>query len=148
MATARDLIKHKGKSHKILTISPDASAFKAMELMAEHNVGALLVEGTEGNIEGIVSERDFLRKLDVKGQAAKDTRVRDLMTSKVLYVESTQTLEECMALMNEKGIRHLPVYDGEKLIGLISIRDVLREIIIEQKSMISHLEHYIRGGAQ
>jgi CBS domain-containing protein len=148
MATARDLIKHKGESPQILTISPDASAFKAMELMAEHNVGALLVEGTDGNIEGIVSERDFLRKLDVQGHAAKETHVRDIMTGKVFYVECTQPIEACMALMNEKGIRHLPVYEDEKLIGLISIRDVLREIIAEQKSMISHLEHYIRGGAQ
>jgi CBS domain-containing protein len=147
MATARDLLKNQGKS-STWSIAPDATAFDAMKLMAEQNVGALLVKGADGNVEGILSERDFVRKLDVLDHAAKDTRVREIMTSKVLYVESTQSLEECMALMNEKHIRHLPVYDGEKLVGLISIRDVLREIIVEQKSMISHLEHYIRGGAQ
>jgi len=147
MANARDLLKNKGNSF-ILSIAPGATAFDAMKLMAEHNVGALLVQGVGGKVEGILSERDFLRKLDVQGQTAKDTRVRDIMTDKVLYVESSQSLEECMSLMNDKGIRHLPVYEGEKLLGLISIRDVLREIIAEQKSMISHLEHYILGGKQ
>ena len=145
MATARDLIKNKGE---IQSIAPDATAFEAMKLMAEYNVGALLVRNTAGDVEGIVSERDLMRKLDILGRSAKDTLIRDVMTSRVLYVESTQPLEECMALMSDKSIRHLPVYHGEKLIGLISIRDVLREIIAEQKSMISHLEYYIRGGAQ
>jgi CBS domain-containing protein len=147
MANARDLLKNKGNSF-ILSIAPNATAFDAMKLMAEHNVGALLVQGVGGKLEGILSERDFLRKLDVQGQTAKDTHVRDIMTDKVLYVESGQSLEECMSLMNDKGIRHLPVFEGEKLLGLISIRDVLREIIAEQKSMISHLEHYILGGKQ
>jgi CBS domain-containing protein len=147
MATARDLLKNQGRSSN-WSIAPDATAFDAMKLMAEQNVGALLIKGTDGELEGIISERDFTRKLDIQGRTAKDTRVREIMTEKVLYVESTQSLEDCMGLMNEKHIRHLPVYDGEKLIGLISIRDVLREIIVEQKSMISHLEHYIRGGAE
>ncbi len=147
MATARDLIKNKRRSPS-LSISPDATALQAMKLMAEHNIGALLVEGPDGKVMGILSERDFMRKLELQNRAASETFVREIMTERVLYVESTQSLDECMGLMNEKHIRHLPVYDGEKLIGLISIRDVLREIIIEQKSMISHLEHYIRGGAQ
>jgi CBS domain-containing protein len=145
MATARDLIKDRAKL-PAQWIAVDATAFDAMTLMAEFNVGALLVKGADGNIEGIVSERDFIRKLELQGRSAKETLVREIMTSKVLYVESTQSLEECMSLMSDKGIRHLPVYESEKLIGVISIRDVLREIISEQKSMISHLEHYIRGG--
>ena len=147
MATAHDLLKHQRRP-SILSVTPDATAFDAMKLMAEHNVGALLVEGADGKLEGILSERDFMRKLEVQGRSAKETYVREIMTERVLYVESTQLLEECMALMNDKRIRHLPVYEGEKLIGLISIRDVLREMVVEQKSMISHLEHYIRGGAQ
>ena len=145
--TARDLVKHKGKSPKILSIAPDATALDAMKLMAEYNVGALLVEGANG-IEGILSERDLVRKLDLQSRVAKDTLVREIMTTRVLYVECDQSLEACMALMNEKGIRHLPVYDSGNLGGMISIRDVLREIITEQKTMISYLEQYIRGGAQ
>lgn len=147
MTTARDLIKSK-ENASIFLISADATAFDAMKLMAEHNIGALLIKGLDGNIQGIVSERDFILKLEVLGRAPQETPISEIMTESVLYVESTQALEECMLLMNEKGIRHLPVFDGKKLIGMISIRDVLREIIIEQKTMIAHLEHYIQGGSQ
>lgn len=147
MATAHDLIKNKSKP-PILSIAPDASAFDAMKMMAEHNVGALLVFNEDGAVAGILSERDFARKLDVQGRNAKDAKVREIMTDKVLYVESSQSLEDCMALMSEKHIRHLPVFEDGKLLGLVSIRDVLREIIVEQESMISHLEHYILGGKQ
>ena len=147
MATARDLIKNK-ENASIFLISSGATAFDAMKLMAQHNIGALLVKGQNGSIEGIVSERDFILKLEVLGHIPQETPISQIMTGHVLYVESTQSLEECMSLMNEKAIRHLPVFDDKKLIGLISIRDVLREIIIEQKTMISHLEHYIRGGAE
>ncbi len=147
MATARDLIQNKRKL-PILSIAPDATAFEAMKMMAEHNVGALLVFNADGSVAGILSERDFARKLEVQGRRAQDTPVREIMTEKVLYVESSQSLEECMAIMNEKRVRHLPVFEDGKLLGLLSIRDVLREIITEQKSMISHLEHYILGGKQ
>jgi signal-transduction protein with cAMP-binding, CBS, and nucleotidyltransferase domain len=147
MANARDLLQNKVKL-PILSIAPDASAFDAMKMMAEYNVGALLVFNLDGSVAGILSERDFARKLEVLGRSAKDTQVREIMTDKVLYVESTQALEECMSLMSDMRIRHLPVFEDGKLIGLLSIRDVLREIITEQKSMISHLEHYILGGKQ
>jgi len=147
MATARDLISHKTKP-PLLSIAPDATALDAMKLMAQHNVGALLVFHPDGSLAGILSERDFARKLEVQGRTAQDALVREIMTDKVLYVESAQSLEECMALMNDVGVRHLPVLEGGKLLGLLSIRDVLREIITEQKSMISHLEHYIMGGKQ
>jgi len=147
MTTARDLIHNKDKP-PILSIAPDASAFDAMKMMAEHNVGALLVFNADGGVAGILSERDFARKLEVVGRAARETPVREIMTEKVLYVESSQSLEECMAVMSERGVRHLPVFENGKLLGLLSIRDVLREIITEQKSMISHLEHYILGGKQ
>jgi CBS domain-containing protein len=145
MATARDLIHHKTKP-PLLSIAPDASAFDAMKSMAEHNVGALLVFNPDGSLTGILSERDFARKLEVQGRSAGDTRVRDIMTDKVLYVEGGQSLEECMALMSDVGVRHLPVLDDGKILGLLSMRDVLREIIVEQKTMIAHLEHYIMGG--
>ena len=145
MATARDLIHNKTKP-PLLSIAPDASAFDAMKLMAEYNVGALLVFDADGALTGILSERDFARKLEVQGRTAGDTRVCEIMTDKVLYVEGSQSLEECMALMSDVGVRHLPVLDDGKILGLLSVRDVLREIIIEQKSMIAHLEHYIMGG--
>ena len=147
MTTARDLMRNKRKPD-ILSIAPDASAFEAMKMMAEQNVGALLVFNAAGEVAGILSERDFARKLEVQGRSAQDTKVRDLMTEKVLYVEAGQSLQECMAVMSDKRIRHLPVFEDGKLLGLLSIRDVLREIIAEQESMISHLEHYIMGGKQ
>ena len=144
MATARDLIKNKSVS-QILSISPDASVLEAIKMMAEHNVGAVLVESVADKVQGIMTERDVIIKLDAKDRSAASTKVRELMTDKVLYVESTQSVEECMELMNAKGIRHLPVYENGDLLGLISIRDVLREVIAEQKTMISHLENYISG---
>jgi CBS domain-containing protein len=144
MATARDLIKNKSVS-QILSISPDASVLEAIKMMAEHNVGAVLVESVADKVQGIMTERDVIIKLEAKDRSAAGTKVRELMTDKVLYVESTQSVEECMELMNAKGIRHLPVYENGDLLGLISIRDVLREVIAEQKTMISHLENYISG---
>ena len=144
MANARDLIKNKNVS-QILSISPDASVLEAIKMMAEHNVGAVLVESVADKVQGIMTERDVIIKLEAKDRSAATTKVRELMTDKVLYVESTQSVEECMELMNAKGIRHLPVYENGDLLGLISIRDVLREVIAEQKTMISHLENYISG---
>lgn len=144
MATARDLIKNKSVS-QILSISPDATALDAIKMMASHNVGALLVEVVADKVQGILTERDIVLKLDAQDRSASNTKVREIMTEKVLYVESTQSVEECMELMNTKGIRHLPVYEHGDLLGLISVRDVLREVIAEQKTMISHLENYISG---
>ena len=144
MATARDLIKNKTVS-QILSISPDATALDAIKLMAAHNVGAVLVEAVADKVQGILTERDIVLKLDAQERSAATTKVHEIMTGKVLYVESNQSVEECMELMNAKGIRHLPVYENGDLLGLISIRDVLREVIAEQKTMISHLENYISG---
>jgi CBS domain-containing protein len=144
MATARDLIKNKSVN-QILSISPDASVLDAIKLMAEHNVGAVLVEAVADKVQGIMTERDVILKLDAKSRSAESTKVREIMTDRVLYVESSQSVEECMELMNAKGIRHLPVYENGDLLGLISVRDVLREVIAEQKTMISHLENYISG---
>ncbi len=143
MAQVRDLLKAKSMDN-IFSVSQDASVLEAMKMMSERNIGAVLVMDG-GKIEGILSERDIVRKVDILGKTCATTRVREIMTEKVLYVEASQPLEECMALMTEKRIRHLPVMDSERLLGVISIGDVLREVIHEQKFMISQLEHYIRG---
>lgn len=145
MSTVRDMIRKKGS--EVFSISPDATVFEVMTIMAKHNTGALMVV-SNGKVEGIVSERDCVRKMDLEGRAAKSTKVSEIMTSKVVYVEAGQQLEECMALMIDKNIRHLPVYDGKDLLGLISIRDVLKEVIDVQKLMINQLEHYITGGGR
>lgn len=145
MSTVRDMIRKKGS--EVFSVSPDASVFEVMTIMAKHNTGALMVVNN-GKVEGIVSERDCVRKMDLEGRAAKSTKVSEIMTSKVVYVEAGQQLEECMALMIDKNIRHLPVYDGKDLLGLISIRDVLKEVIDVQKLMINQLEHYITGGGR
>ena len=101
-----------------------------------------------GDMVGILSERDCIRKVDLKGKSAKDTKVSEIMTSEVISVTCDQPLEVCEDLMMEKGIRHLPVYDGDKLVGLLSVRDVLREMNLMQKNMLSQLEHYITGGGR
>ena len=145
MATVRDMIRKKG--YEVFTITPEATVFEALNLMAEHNIGALLVM-TEDEINGIVSERDCIRKVDVKGRNAKDTKISEIMTSSVITVEADQPLEECMGLMIDRNIRHLPVCEGKKLLGVVSVRDVLREVIEVQQMMLSQLERYITGGGR
>jgi len=142
MITAGELIRKKGSD--IWAIQSNETAYAAMKLMAEKNAGALLVM-SDDNIVGILSERDCVRKLDVAGRSSRETRVVAIMTEKVMYVEGSQPLEEVMALMIDKNIRHMPVMAGPKLMGIISMRDVLKEVIVQQKFLISQLEHYIRG---
>jgi CBS domain-containing protein len=142
MINVRDLLRKKG--NEIWSVAPEATVYEALQLMAEKNAGALLVMQGE-KIVGILSERDIARKVELRGQTSRQTQVKDIMTSKVLYVEGSQSLEECMAVMIDKNIRHLPIYDGGELIGLISVRDVLKEMVDQQKFMISQLEHYISG---
>ncbi len=145
MSTVRDMIRKKGS--EVFSISPDLTVYEALSVMAKYNTGALMVV-SNGKVEGIISERDCVRKVDLEGRASKTTKVNEIMTSKVINVEASQQLEECMALMIDKNIRHLPVYDGKELLGLISIRDVLKEVIDVQKLMINQLEHYITGGGR
>lgn len=145
MATVRDMIRKKGS--QIFSISPEATVFEVLQKMAEYNTGALLVMRGD-TVEGILSERDCVRRLDLEGRTARQTKVSEIMTSRVIYVEASQPLEECMALMIDKNIRHLPVYDGGKLLGLISVRDVLKEVVDVQQFMISQLERYITGGGR
>lgn len=128
----------------IYTIAPTASVFDAVKLMAEKNIGALLVmEGEQ--IVGIITERDYARKIVLMTRSSKDTPVRDIMASEVMYVRADQTSEECMVLMTENRLRHLPVMNGGKLIGLISIGDLVKDVISEQKFIIEQLQHYITG---
>jgi CBS domain-containing protein len=145
MTTLRDVIRKKGGD--IYFVSPDATIFEAMKMMADHNTGAVLVMSV-GKVEGILSERDCVRRVDLHGRTAKDTSVSEIMTSKVLYGRAGQSIEECVAIMIDKNIRHLPVFENDDLIGLISSRDVLKEMVDEQKFMISQLEHYITGGGR
>ncbi len=140
MNNVRDLIRRKGK--QVFSIRPKDSVFNAMKMMAENNTGALLVMEAD-QVEGIISERDCIRRVDIQGKSSKDTMVSEVMTSKVLYVETSQSLDECMAVMIDKNVRHLPVYENGKLAGLISVRDVLKEVVDYQKLVISQLEHYI-----
>lgn len=143
MATVRDMIRKKGGD--IFMIAPDATVFEALKLMAQHNTGALLVMIDE-TVDGIISERDCVRKVELNEKTVRDTRISDVMTSKVISINADEPLEECMALMLEKSIRHLPVYDGKKLLGLVSVRDVLKEVVDVQQMMLSQLERYITGG--
>jgi CBS domain-containing protein len=145
MATVRDMIRRKGG--EIFGIHPDATVHEALQLMAKYNTGALLaMKGDE--MVGILSERDCVRKVELQGKSVKETRVGDIMTSNVITVNSDQSVEECETIMMEKGIRHLPVYEGKKLVGMLSVRDVLREVIDMQKMMLSELERYITGGGR
>jgi CBS domain-containing protein len=142
MITAGEMIRKKGGD--VWTIERDETVYGAMKLMAEKDAGALLVM-SDDKIAGIISERDCVRKVDIVGRSARETRVVAIMTEKVMYVEASQPLEEVMALMIDKNFRHMPVMDGPKLLGVLSIRDVLKEVIAQQKFLISQLEHYIRG---
>jgi len=145
MATVRDMIRKKGD--EVFTIAPEATVIEAIRLMAQHNIGALLVM-TDGSVNGIVTERDCIRKVELEGKSSKDTRVSEIMTSKLITVDCAEPLEGCMALMLDKNIRHLPVYEGTKLVGLLSVRDVLKEVVDVQQQMLSELERYITGGGR
>jgi CBS domain-containing protein len=145
MATVRDMIRKKGR--EVFTIAPESTILDALRMMAEHNIGALLVASGD-RVVGIVSERDCIRKVELQGRTVNDTQVREIMTSDVIRVDCSQPLEECMSLMLDRNIRHLPVYDGDELMGLLSVRDVLREVIDVQQTMLSQLERYITGGGR
>jgi len=140
MKTLKQLLEAKGGN--VYSISPDARVFDTLMLMADKSVGALIViEG--GRIAGIISERDYARKVILHGKSSHDLQVREIMTSKVITVHPGQTVEECMALMTEKRVRHLPVSEGERLIGVLSIGDLVKEVIAEQRQTIEQLESYI-----
>jgi CBS domain-containing protein len=142
MVTVSQCLQSKGG--EIWSTRPDVSVYQALEMMAERDIGALLVLDGE-KLVGIFSERDYARKVILQGKSSRDTWVSEIMTSRVVFVRPEHTIEECMALMTDKHIRHLPVLDGERLVGVISIGDVVKAIISEQKFVIEQLEHYITG---
>jgi CBS domain-containing protein len=132
------------KGHDIWAIDPDATVYDALNLLAEKNIGALpVVRG--GTLVGIFSERDYARKVILKGKHSKDTAIHEVMTQKPICVAPSDSIEACMALMTANHIRHLPVLEGGRLVGVVSIGDVVKGIIVEQQSTISHLENFITG---
>jgi len=143
MTTVDDLLKN--KCADIWSISPDASVFEVLQMMADKNVSGLLIVEND-KLSGIFTERDYARKLILKGKFSKDTKVSELMTRNVLYVEPQNTLDDCMQLMTGKRIRHLPVLDDGRLVGILTIGDLVRQIISEQETTIHQLENYIAGG--
>jgi len=140
--TINDLLKEKGNT--IYSIDPNDSVYEALKMMADKNVGALLVI-EDDNVVGIFSERDYARKGILMGRASKDTPVRDIMTTSVYYVRPNQSIQDCLALFTDKRVRHLPVMEGKKLLGVVSIGDVVKGIITDQESAIQQLEEYIIG---
>jgi CBS domain-containing protein len=148
METVQQMLDAKagnGGPRGIISIAPDASVYEGLRLMAEKEVGSLLVmEG--GRLAGIFSERDYARKVILKGKASRETQVREVMTAKVFYVRPDSSIGDCMAIMSERKIRHLPVMVNEKPVGVISILDVLKSMMAEQEFTIKQLESYITGG--
>ncbi|WP_354687483.1 CBS domain-containing protein [Cupriavidus necator] len=146
MKTARQVLESK-PTQAIYSIPPTATVYAALQLMAEKGIGALLVI-EQGEIKGILSERDYARKVILMQRTSRETLVRDIMTNAVIYVSANQSTDECMALMTKHRLRHLPVMDGEELIGMLSIGDLVKDIISEQQFIIEQLEHYITGGGR
>ena len=143
MITVRQLLQAKGGD--VWSIAPDAWVFDALKLMADKGIGSLLVlEGEK--LVGILSERDYARKVILKDKSSMDTPVKEIMTQEVITIRPEQTIQECMALMTDKRVRHLPVLSDDRLTGVISIGDVVKAIISQQEFMIDQLERYIEGG--
>ncbi|MCS7057289.1 MAG: CBS domain-containing protein [Meiothermus sp.] len=141
-STVRQLLQAKGGS--VYTIAPEATVFEALERMAAHDVGALMVVQRE-RLVGVFSERDYARKIVLMGRISKDTRVEEVMTTELVTVGPEATVAYCMNLMTAHRVRHLPVLENEKLVGVVSIGDVVKAIITQQELMIAELESYIIG---
>ena len=142
MTTIAQLLKTKGD--QIWSVEPKATIFEALEIMSEKEIGALLVM-EDGKLTGIFSERDYARKVILKGKSSKETPVGELMTKKVFYIDSQKTINDCMAMMTAKRIRHVPVIEDNQVMGIVTIGDVVNQIISEQEVTINHLENYITG---
>ena len=142
MKTVRDILAVKGRN--VWSVSAEATVFEALQRMAEKEVGALLVMDGD-HVAGIISERDYARKVALLGRTSPNTQVNDIMTRHVAYTHLDQSIEECMAIMTDKRIRHLPVLEHQQLVGIISIGDLVKSIIADQKFIIEQLERYITG---
>ena len=143
MSTVRNILQKKGNA--VYSVSPDSSVYDALEELEEKNLGGLVVV-ENGKLIGVFTERDYARKVILKGRSSKETLVRDIMTSRPIFVNPDTTIDECMRLMSDKFIRHLPVLENDELIGILSIGDIVRYIIYEKDFIIENLEHYITGG--
>lgn len=141
--TIETLLKHK-KFNKVLSLDPDQTVYEALQKMAEYDVGCLIV-CSEGRLAGILSERDYARKGVLVGHLSRDTKVREMMTSPVTFVTPEHTVDDCMNLMTEHHFRHLPVLEGDKVIGMVSIGDLVKWVITGQQKAIDALEGYIAG---
>ena len=146
MKTVKELVE--SKDRKVWSIPPKAKVFDALKLMSEKEIGALMVMNEKGDVRGIISERDYARKITLMGRFSKDTLVKDIMTTQVYGVHPSATAEECLALMTDRRIRHLPVLEKDKLAGVISIGDVVKAVMSTQKVTIQQLENYIMGKYQ
>ncbi len=142
MKTIKDLLGNKGQ--EIWSVGPDATVYQAIELMADKGVGALMVMDEE-RPAGIISERDYARKVILQGRSSKDTSVREIMTSRLIHTSPDRSVEECMTLMTTNKIRHLPVMEADQLVGIVSIGDLVKATISDQQSTIEQLERYISG---
>jgi CBS domain-containing protein len=142
MKTLKQLLDEKGRD--VWSLAPDDTVFDAIKLMAEKGIGALAILKS-GSLIGMITERDYARKVILKEKSSKETSISDIMTTKVVYARSDQSIDECMALMTEKRVRHLPVFEERELIGIVSIGDLVKAIIAEQQFVIEQLEQYISG---
>ena len=142
MGKVRNILHNKGNA--VYSVEPEMMVYRAIELMCEKNIGGLLIV-ENGKLVGIFTERDYARKLILKGKSSKDTPIKDLMTSNLVTVTPDTSIDDCMRVMTGRKIRHLPVLENGNLVGVISIGDVVHYVIEEQKSIIEHLEHYITG---
>jgi CBS domain-containing protein len=133
------------KTATLWSIAPEATVFEAIKLMAEKNIGSLLVM-SGGKLAGVFTERDYTRKIALLGKTSKDTRVRDIVSSQIVSVTPNHSIEDCMKLMTENRVRHLPVLEGDKVVGLVSIGDLVNWIISSQNAAIAQMEQYIAGG--
>lgn len=144
MKTVAEILKAKGNAH-VHTIAPTATVLEAISLMAQFGIGALVVVGSGGRVVGILSERDYARKVVLMERSSYSTEVRDIMSADVITVTPAHTNEDCMRLMTDRRLRHLPVVENELLVGMVSIGDLVKDIMSDQQSMIRQLESYIRG---
>jgi CBS domain-containing protein len=142
MTTVKHVLDQKG--HDVYFIHPDASVFDAIKMMAENNIGSLVVLD-DGKLVGLIAERHYAREIILRGRTSRGTLVRDIMSKEVICARSDQPVEECMTVMTAKGVRHLPVLEHGRLVGIVSIGDMVKSVISDQKFMIDQLEHFIQG---
>lgn len=143
MKKVADILSHKGS--RITSVTPDTTVLEALQIMADQNIGSVLVLEDQ-HYKGIMTERDYSRKVILKGKSSTDTRVAEIMTNDLPHIKPQDTIEFCMQLLSDKNIRYLPVFDNDELCGIISINDVVKETILTQQETISHLKDYLHSG--